>query len=91
MRQVMPHRNNIVLDVVACKIFLVSLCAFPLFRRRDPCRGARNCHVNVAIRLLRTIAYMRTNRDSANKRCIFGIADMRTARVQPRVFRGLFQ
>jgi hypothetical protein len=28
MRQVMPHRNNIVSDVAACKIFLCSLSAF---------------------------------------------------------------
>ena len=91
MRQIMPHRNNIVSDIAACKIFLVSLCAFPLFRRGAPRRAAPNCHVNVAIRLLRTIVYIRTNSVPAIKRCISGIADMRIARVQARAFGGLFQ
>ena len=61
MRQVMPHRNNIVSDVAACKIILCSLSGFSPLRWIKVDRAISHCHVNVAITLLRTIVYIRTN------------------------------
>jgi hypothetical protein len=91
MRQVMPHRNNIVSDAAACKIFLCSLCAFPALRWKTLRRAIAHCHASVAITLLRTTVYIRTNGAVTVKLCLSGIADMQIVRGQIRACEGLFQ